>query len=132
MDIKLVHKKPFMHLLVKDLVKLMRSAYPELKTKEKDIAKLIKEEEIKFFETLEKGIDILEETISNMSNETISGDVVFKLHDTYGFPFDLTADIARERDLLIDEKRFKERMNQQKKHPKHLAVLFQHYLQLQE
>ncbi len=111
---KIGAKKPFMHLLVKDLVKLMRSAYPELKTKEKDIAKLIKEEEIKFFETLEKGIDILEETISNMSNETISGDVVFKLHDTYGFPFDLTADIARERDLLIDEKRFKERMNQQK------------------
>ena len=111
---KIGAKKPFMHLLVKDLIKLMRSAYPELKTKEKDIAKLIKEEEIKFFETLEKGIDILEETISNMSNETISGDVVFKLHDTYGFPFDLTADIARERDLLIDEKRFKERMYQQK------------------
>ena len=111
---KIGAKKPFMHLLVKDLVKLMRSAYPELKTKEKDIAKLIKEEEIKFFETLEKGIDILEETISNMSNDIISGDVVFKLHDTYGFPFDLTADIARERDLLIDEKRFKERMDQQK------------------
>ena len=111
---KIGAKKPFMHLLVKDLVKLMRSAYPELKTKEKDIAKLIKEEEIKFFETLEKGIDILEETISNMSNNIISGDVVFKLHDTYGFPFDLTADIARERDLLIDEKRFQERMDQQK------------------
>ena len=111
---KIGAKKPFMHLLVKDLVKLMRSAYPELKTKEKDIAKLIKEEEIKFFETLEKGIDILEETISNMSNDIISGDVVFKLHDTYGFPFDLTADIARERDLLIDEKRFQERMDQQK------------------
>ena len=111
---KIGAKQPFMHLLVKDLVKLMRSAYPELKTKEKDIAKLIQEEEIKFFETLEKGIDILEETISNMSNETISGDVVFKLHDTYGFPFDLTADIARERDLLIDEKRFQERMDQQK------------------
>jgi len=111
---KIGAKQPFMHLLVKDLVKLMHSAYPELKKKEKDIAKLIKEEEIKFFETLEKGIDILEETISNMSNKTISGDVVFKLHDTYGFPFDLTADIAREKDLLIDEKRFKEQMDQQK------------------
>ena len=111
---KIGAKQPFMHLLVKDLVKLMHSAYPELKKKEKDITKLIKEEEIKFFETLEKGIDILEETISNMSNKTISGDVVFKLHDTYGFPFDLTADIAREKDLLIDEKRFKERMDQQK------------------
>ena len=111
---KIGAKKPFMHLLVKDLVKLMSSAYPELKTKEKDIAKLIKKEEEKFFETLEKGIDILEESISNMSNTKISGDIVFKLHDTYGFPFDLTADIARERGLLIDEKRFNIRMDQQK------------------
>ena len=111
---KIGAKKPFMHLLVKDLVKLMSSAYPVLKTKEKDIAKLIKKEEEKFFETLEKGIDILEESISNMSNTKISGDIVFKLHDTYGFPFDLTADIARERGLLIDEKRFNIRMDQQK------------------
>tara|TARA_X000000368_G_scaffold418922_1_gene420775 strand:+ start:236 stop:2812 length:2577 start_codon:yes stop_codon:yes gene_type:complete len=111
---KIGAKKPFMHLLVKDLVKLMSSAYPELKSKEKHIAKLIKKEEEKFFETLEKGIDILEESISNMSNTKISGDIVFKLHDTYGFPFDLTADIARERGLLIDEKRFNERMDQQK------------------
>ena len=111
---KIGAKKPFMHFLVKDLVKLMSSAYPELKTKEKDIAKLIKKEEEKFFETLEKGIDILEESISNMSNTKISGDIVFKLHDTYGFPFDLTADIARERGLLIDEKRFNIRMDQQK------------------
>ena len=111
---KIGAKKPFMHLLVKDLVKLMSSAYPELKTKEKDIVKLIKKEEEKFFETLEKGIDILEESISNMSNTKISGDIVFKLHDTYGFPFDLTADIARERGLLIDEKRFNIRMDQQK------------------
>ncbi len=111
---KIGAKKPFMHFLVKDLVKLMSSAYPELKTKEKDIAKLIKKEEERFFETLEKGIDILEESISNMSNNKISGDIVFKLHDTYGFPFDLTADIARERNLLIDEKRFNIRMDQQK------------------
>jgi len=92
----------------------MNSAYPELKKKQKDIIELIKNEEIKFFETLETGIEILEDTISNMKNKTLSGDVVFKLHDTYGFPFDLTADIAREKQLDIDEERFNECMNQQK------------------
>ncbi len=111
---KIGAKKPFMHLLVKDLIKLMNSAYPELKKRQKDIIELIKNEEIKFFETLETGIEILEETISNMKNKTLSGDVVFKLHDTYGFPFDLTADIAREKQLDIDEERFNECMNQQK------------------
>ena len=111
---KIGAKKPFMHLLVKDLIKLMNSAYPELKKKQKDIIELIKNEEIKFFETLETGIEILEDTISNMKNKTLSGDVVFKLHDTYGFPFDLTADIAREKQLEIDEERFNECMNQQK------------------
>ena len=111
---KIGGKKPFMHLLVKDLIKLMNSAHPELMNKQNDIIALIKNEEIKFFETLETGIDILEETISKMKNKTLSGDVVFKLHDTYGFPFDLTADIAREKQLDIDEKRFNECMNQQK------------------
>ena len=111
---KIGAKKPFMHLLVEDLIKLMNSAYPELKKKQKDIIELIKNEEIKFFETLETGIEILEDTISNMKNKTLSGDVVFKLHDTYGFPFDLTADIAREKQLDIDEERFNECMNQQK------------------
>ena len=111
---KIGAKKPFMHLLVKDLIKLMNSAYPELKKKQKDIIELIKNEEIKFFETLETGIEILEETISNMKNKTLSGDLVFKLHDTYGFPFDLTADIAREKQLDIDEEKFNECMNQQK------------------
>ena len=111
---KIGAKKPFMHLLVKDLIKLMNSAYPELKKKQKDIIELIKNEEIKFFETLETGLEILEDTISNMKNKTLSGDVVFKLHDTYGFPFDLTADIAREKQLDIDEERFNECMNQQK------------------
>ena len=111
---KIGAKKPFMHLLVKDLIKLMNSAYPELKNKQKDIIESIKNEEIKFFETLETGIEILEDTISNMKNKTLSGDVVFKLHDTYGFPFDLTADIAREKQLDIDEERFNECMNQQK------------------
>ena len=73
---KMDAKEPFMHLLVKDLIKLMSSAYPELKPKEKEITQAIKNEEFKFFETLEKGIDILEDTISKMTDKTISGDVV--------------------------------------------------------
>ena len=111
---KIGAKQPFMFSLVKDMVQLMSSAFPDLKEKEKDITKLVKSEEIKFFQTLEKGIDILDEAISNITENTISGDIVFKLHDTFGFPFDLTADIAREKNLLIDEKRFNECMNQQK------------------
>ena len=111
---KIGAKKPFMFNLVEDMVRVMSSAFPDLKDKESDITELVKIEEVKFFETLEKGIEILDEEISNMTEEIISGDVVFKLHDTFGFPFDLTADIARERELLIDEKRFNECMNQQK------------------
>ena len=115
---KIGAKEPFMYLLVKDLVNLMSSGYPEIKAKEKEITKTIKNEEYKFFETLEKGIDILENEISSMSNNLISGDIVFKLHDTYGFPFDLTADIAREKKLLIDEERFNVCMSNQKESSK--------------
>ena len=111
---KIGAQKPFLHLLVDELVDLMGSAYPDLKNKQKEIIKVIKAEEVKFFETLEKGIYILDEAISTMKNKTISGDIVFKLHDTYGFPFDLTADIAREKGLNIDEERFNECMNLQK------------------
>ena len=115
---KIGAKKPFMFNLVKDMVRLMKPAFPDLEEKEKDITKLVEAEEVKFFETLEKGIEILDQEISNMNEGTISGDIVFKLHDTFGFPFDLTADIARERNLLIDEERFNECMNQQKESSK--------------
>ena len=110
--------KPFLHLLVKDLISLMKQAYPELEDNYKNIVKIIKNEETKFFETLQNGIEILEETISTMQNKTISGEIVFKLHDTYGFPFDLTADIAREKQLLIDEHGFNKCMKQQKESSK--------------
>ena len=63
---------------------------------------------------MEKGINILDETINSMKGKTISGDVAFKLHDTFGFPYDLTADIAREKELKVDEKRFNECMDMQK------------------
>ncbi len=106
--------KPFLYELVDDLEKLMSKAYPLIKEKKDHIAQTIKDEEIKFFETLEKGIDILETAISKLDNEVIPGDVVFKLHDTFGFPFDLTADIAREKGLKIDEDGFNKSMDQQK------------------
>ncbi len=106
--------KPFLYELVDDLEKLMSEAYPLIKEKKEHIAQSIKDEEVKFFETLEKGIDILETAISKLDDEIIPGDVVFKLHDTFGFPFDLTADIAREKGLKIDEDGFKKSMDQQK------------------
>ena len=106
--------KPFLNELVKDLAELMQDAYPVLNEKKEFITKTIKDEEIKFFETLDKGIDILEQAISNLSGDTIPGDIVFKLHDTFGFPYDLTADIARERNLKIDEEGFSSSMSQQK------------------
>ena len=106
--------KPFLYELVDDLEKLMSEAYPLIKEKKEHIAQTIKDEEVKFFETLEKGIDILETAIFKLDNEVIPGDVVFKLHDTFGFPFDLTADIAREKGLKIDEDGFNKSMDQQK------------------
>jgi len=106
--------KPFLYELVDDLEKLMSEAYPLIKEKKEHIAQTIKDEEVKFFETLEKGIDILETAISKLDDEIIPGDVVFKLHDTFGFPFDLTADIAREKGLKIDEDGFNKSMDQQK------------------
>ena len=110
--------KPFLNELVKDLAELMQDAYQALTEKNEFITKTIKDEEIKFFETLEKGIGILDEAINNISGDTIPGDVVFKLHDTFGFPYDLTADIARERNLQIDEAGFTAAMKHQKESSK--------------
>ena len=106
--------KPFLNSLVSTLASLMSDAYPALKEKEEFITTTIFNEELKFFETLEKGIQILEDAINNMDDKTIPGDVIFKLHDTFGFPFDLTADIAREKDLLVDLDGFNECMAKQK------------------
>ena len=106
--------KPFLHNLVSTLALLMSDAYPVLKEKEEFITTTILDEELKFFETLEKGIQILEDAISSIKDKTIPGDVIFKLHDTFGFPFDLTADIARERDLLVDLDGFNHCMAKQK------------------
>ena len=115
---KLGAKKPFLYSLVEPLVREMDSAFPMLASNQKQIEEIIHNEEKKFLETLDKGIEILEKEISNMDSKVIPGDVVFKLHDTFGFPFDLTADIAREQDLKLDEAGFNKCMEEQVKNSK--------------
>ena len=115
---KLGAKKPFLHSLVEPLVKEMQLAFPMLASSQKHIEETIHNEENKFLETLDKGIEILEKEISRMDSKVIPGDIVFKLHDTFGFPFDLTADIAREQDLELDEEGFNQCMKQQVKNSK--------------
>ena len=115
---KLGAKKPFLHSLVEPLVKEMQLAFPMLASSQKYIEEIIHNEENKFLETLDKGIEILEKEISRMDSKVIPGDIVFKLHDTFGFPFDLTADIAREQDLELDEEGFNQCMDDQVKNSK--------------
>jgi alanyl-tRNA synthetase len=104
----------FFHKLVKPLCKEMGEAYPELIKGKSHIEKVLEKEEHRFAETLDQGMEILESAISNLTGDEIPGDIVFKLYDTYGFPVDLTADIARERDLTIDQHGFEEKMSAQR------------------
>jgi alanyl-tRNA synthetase len=99
---KLGQNDLFFYQLVKVLVEQMGEAYPELVQAQSMVEKTLKLEEQRFAETLDKGMKILQEGISSLSNQQIPGDMVFKLYDTYGFPVDLTADIAREHGLTLD------------------------------
>ena len=110
---KLGQKTPFFHKLVKDLVALMGDAYPKLREDEKRITEVLKAEEERFFETLANGMEILDAALADGS-KTLPGEVAFKLHDTYGFPLDLSADVCRERDVAVDEEGFKVAMDKQK------------------
>ncbi len=110
---KLGQKGAFFHKLVPDLVQEMGDAYPELKEKQTQIMDALKNEETRFAETLEKGMGLLENALST-STQTLSGEVIFKLYDTYGFPYDLTADICRERDVEMDEDGFNREMEAQR------------------
>jgi alanyl-tRNA synthetase len=110
---KLGKKTPFFHKLVADLAKLMGDAYPKLKTDEARITAVLKAEEERFFETLEIGMTILDTALAGGA-KVLPGDVAFKLHDTYGFPLDLSADVCRERGVEVDEDGFKAAMDRQK------------------
>ena len=107
-------KQLFFYRLVATLVAEMGSAFPELLQQQAHVERILKLEEERFAETLEQGMRILEEDLEAMQGTEIAGETVFKLYDTYGFPIDLTADIARERGLDIDHEGFEQAMNEQR------------------
>ena len=113
---KLGCKKPFFHLLVADVARLMGDAYPRVRAEEKRITQVLKQEEERFFETLEMGMEILDSALpaAGTGAAVLPGDVAFKLHDTYGFPLDLTQDVCRERDVTVDVAGFDAAMEKQK------------------
>ena len=106
-------KTPFFHKLVADLVALMGDAYPRLKAEAARITDVLKTEEERFFETLASGMEILDAALAGGA-KVLPGEVAFKLHDTYGFPLDLSADVCRERGLSVDEAGFAAAMDKQK------------------
>ncbi|KZC85686.1 alanine--tRNA ligase [Neisseria flavescens] len=110
---KLGQSKPFFHKLVADLVKEMGDAYPELKEKQAQIEEALKNEESRFAQTLETGMALLENALAKGSKK-LDGEIIFKLYDTYGFPYDLTADICRERNIELDEEGFNREMEAQR------------------
>ncbi|WP_137917721.1 alanine--tRNA ligase [Hydrogenophaga sp. 2FB] len=110
---KLGQKTPFFHKMVADLVKLMGAAYPNLAKQEQRITEVLKAEEERFYETLANGMEILDAALAG-GEKVLPGDVAFKLHDTYGFPLDLSADVCRERGLSVDEAGFHAAMDKQK------------------
>ena len=111
---KLGIKDLFFYQLVAPLCDEMGAAYPELKQNQAHVERILKVEEERFAETLEQGMRILEDDLAAMQGTQIAGDTVFKLYDTFGFPMDLTADIARERGLTIDTDGFNEAMEGQR------------------
>ncbi|EUB86167.1 alanine--tRNA ligase [Pseudomonas sp. HOU2] len=104
----------FFYKIVAALVAEMGEAFPELKSQQSNIERVLKAEEEQFSKTLEHGLKILEQDLLELKGTVVPGDVVFKLYDTYGFPMDLTADIARERGLTVDEVGFEREMEAQR------------------
>ncbi len=111
---KLGAKGSFFYQIVAALVAEMGAAFPELNSQQAHIERVLKAEEEQFAKTLEQGLRILEQDLAQLKGDVVPGDVVFKLYDTYGFPMDLTADIARERELTIDEAGFEREMDAQR------------------
>ncbi|MCK9814145.1 alanine--tRNA ligase [Pseudomonas chlororaphis] len=111
---KLGAKGSFFYQIVAALVAEMGEAFPELKSQQAHIERVLKAEEEQFAKTLEQGLKILEQDLAELKGDVVPGDVVFKLYDTYGFPMDLTGDIARERSLTLDEAGFEREMEAQR------------------
>ncbi|MGF6445311.1 alanine--tRNA ligase [Paraburkholderia youngii] len=114
---KLGKKGSFFHRLVADLVAQMGEAYPELAQAEQRVTDVLRQEEERFFETIEHGMSILEAALADLDakgGKTLDGELAFKLHDTYGFPLDLTADVCREREVTVDEAAFDDAMARQR------------------
>ena len=111
---KLGISEPFLHKLVEPLCREMGAAYPELDKAHDHVVRVIKNEEERFAETLVQGMEVLDREVKRLDSATIPGDVVFRLYDTYGFPADLTADVARERGLAVDMPGFDVAMAAQK------------------
>jgi len=111
---KLGQKQPFFAAMVEPLAKAMGEAYPELVGQQSMITEVLQREEQRFGETLEQGMRLLEQTLAGLEGRMIPGELAFKLYDTYGFPLDLTRDIARERNLTVDEAGFEQAMQGQR------------------
>ncbi len=110
---QLGRKQTFFYQLVDDLAKVMGQAYPELTNAKKHVASVLQQEEERFAETLEHGMQVLEATLKD-DIKVLDGNTAFRLYDTFGFPIDLTADIARERGITVDHKGFEQAMAQQR------------------
>ncbi len=111
---KMGAKDVFFYKLVSALIEQMGEAYPELKTQRPVIEKVLKLEEEQFARTLDRGMAILEDALKDLDSDTLSGEVAFKLYDTYGFPMDLTADVLREKELKLDVEGFESEMEKQR------------------
>ncbi len=110
---KLGARKPFFHTLVAPLAAEMGEAYPEIRRDALRVTEVLKQEEERFFQTIANGMEILEGALAG-GTEQVDGDTAFKLHDTFGFPLDLTADVCRERGVTVDEAGFNAAMNRQR------------------
>ncbi len=110
---KLGARTPFFHKIVAELVRQMGEAYPELRQAEGRVTEVLRQEEERFFQTIANGMEILEAALTK-GDKQLDGDTAFKLHDTYGFPVDLTADVCRERGVTVDQAGFDAAMNKQR------------------
>ena len=110
---KLGARKPFFYQLVPALVKEMGDAYPELRAAQDKVSEVLKQEEERFFQTISNGMEILEAALADGA-KVVDGETAFRLHDTFGFPLDLTADVCRERGVTVDAEGFEVAMQKQR------------------